>query len=261
MKIIFFFIVLFWYGFVFCEESSRKEYVIQPQLDIPLTVSAAMLALYGSYRLNEMELQDKIVKKSDLLIWDRPWAGVWHPNADLASDVLSVFAITPLAIGVVSYFKDDIKGSEFGALTLMLLQTMAIQSGLNLMVRSTQLWPRPYIFSENGGDARFKGEAYGSFYSGHASAAFSVAVLTSTWFQNTYSSSKYIPYLWATSLSLATTVSVLRVVAGKHYPTDVIAGALMGTLVSISVLKIHEHQSPSLSIQVGPNYLGVTRHF
>ncbi|HQB65683.1 MAG TPA: phosphatase PAP2 family protein, partial [Fibrobacteraceae bacterium] len=124
-----------------------------------------------------------------------------------------------------------------------------------------QLWPRPFLLGDKGGDDRLKGQAYGSFYSGHASAAFSVAVFTSYWFQNTYSSSKYTPYIWASSLTLATTVSVLRVAAGKHYPTDVIVGALMGSLVSFSILKIHEHKSPSLSIQVGPNYVGVTRHF
>lgn len=252
---------LFVFGVVSSEANSRTEYVLEPQIDIPMTIVAGAVALFGSYRLNEMDLHPNKFNKSDLFVWDRPFAGVWNPTAASWSNGLTFLGITPIAIGAVSYFKNDIKGSELAALSLMFVQSMAIQSGLNLMARSSQLWPRPFILGEKGGENRLKGEAYGSFYSGHASAAFSVAVFTSFWFQKTYSSSKYIPYIWGTSLSLAATVSILRVVAGKHYPTDVLVGAFMGGLVSISVLKIHEHKSPSLSIQVGPNYVGVTRHF
>jgi membrane-associated phospholipid phosphatase len=261
MKKVFFLILLLLYGTVFSEENTRTEYVLEKGIDIPLTISAGIIALLGSYRLSEMEPKNENYKTSDLFIWDRPFAGVWNSKADKISDALTVLGFAPLAIGAVSYFKNDIKGSELGALSLMFVQSMAFQSGLNLIVRSSQLWPRPFLLGDKGGDDRLKGQAYGSFYSGHASAAFSVAVFTSYWFQNTYSSSKYTPYIWASSLTLATTVSVLRVAAGKHYPTDVIVGALMGSLVSFSILKIHEHQSPSLSIQVGPNYVGVTRHF
>lgn len=254
-------IFLLVFGVSSSKANSRTEYVLEPHIDIPLTIAAGAVALFGSYRVDEMDPHPNEFNKSDLMIWDRPFAGLWNPAAASWSNGLTFLGLTPMAIGAVSYFKKDIKGSELAALSLMFVQSMAIQSGINLMVRSSQLWPRPFILGEKGGEERLKGEAYGSFYSGHASAAFSVAVFTSVWFQKTYSSSKYIPYIWGTSLSLAATVSILRVVAGKHYPTDVLVGAFMGGLVSISVLKIHEHKSPSLSIQVGPNYVGVTRHF
>lgn len=246
---------------VYSKAETSSDFLVQPSFDVPFTITAGIVALWGSYRLEKMDSKAKDYDKSDLLIWDRPFAGVWHPNMASLSDAFSVLGLTPLVIGTVGYFKNDIKGRDLLSLSLMFVQSMAIQSGLNLCVRSLQLWPRPFIYSEKGGEERLKGEAYGSFYSGHASAAFSVAVLTSYWFQKTYNSSKYIPYVWGATLSMATLVSVLRVAAGKHYPTDVVVGALMGSLVSFSVLKLHEHKSPVVSIQVGVNSLSVTRHF
>lgn len=240
---------------------ARTEYEISPFLDIPLTISAGALALFGSYRLSKMQVETKPFESSGLLPWDKPFAGTWNSNAGTAANAFTILGLSPIVLGAVGYFKKDIKGSELMALSLMFVQAMAIQSGLNLMMRSAEIWPRPFILGEEGGAERLKGEAYGSFYSGHASAAFSVAVLTSIWFENTYTSSRYKPYVWVASLSMATTVAVLRVVAGKHYPTDVLTGAIMGSLISIVILKTHEKNNNVISLQAGPNYLGVTRHF
>ena len=81
---------------------------------------------------------------------------------------------------------------------------------------------------KGGGSSRNGAQAYGSFYSGHASTAFATAVFTGIWFSETYPGSQWIPWVWAGSLSAATAVAVLRVAAGKHFPTDVIAGAAAG---------------------------------
>ena len=53
--------------------------------------------------------------------------------------------------------------------------------------------------------------------------------------------------MWATSLSLASLVGVLRVAAGRHYPTDVAVGALAGAGISLAVIKIHIK-----SVRIGP---------
>ena len=60
-----------------------------------------------------------------------------------------------------------------------------------------------------------------SFPSGHAALVFSLAaVLTYRWPERRY-----------TLYSLAVTVSLTRVFLGVHYPTDIIAGGLIGFLV------------------------------
>lgn len=67
--------------------------------------------------------------------------------------------------------------------------------------------------------------AYASFPSGHATTAFATAVLLSLWYPR-----------WAGAwLGLAALVGLSRVVLGSHFPSDVLAGALLGSAVALAV--------------------------
>jgi membrane-associated phospholipid phosphatase len=46
---------------------------------------------------------------------------------------------------------------------------------------------------------------------------------------------KSAPWLWASGLSLAAVSSWLRIAADRHYLTDVLAGAALGSLMGVSV--------------------------
>jgi membrane-associated phospholipid phosphatase len=76
-----------------------------------------------------------------------------------------------------------------------------------------------------------------------------------------YPNSQWIPWIWGGSLGIASTVAILRVAAGKHFPSDVIAGALVGSAVSYSVLKLHETDRTSLSLSVFPGWVGLYYKF
>jgi undecaprenyl-diphosphatase len=66
--------------------------------------------------------------------------------------------------------------------------------------------------------------AYASFPSGHATTAFATAVLLTLWYPR-----------WAGAwLGLAALVGLSRVVLGSHFPSDVLAGALLGSAVALA---------------------------
>lgn len=69
----------------------------------------------------------------------------------------------------------------------------------------------------------------GSFPSGHAMGAFSVASV----FAESYADKKWVPWL---SYGLATMVGASRLALGRHFPGDVIVGAVLGTSIGRGVV-------------------------
>jgi membrane-associated phospholipid phosphatase len=148
------------------------------------------------------------------------YADLWH-------------ALTPEARGEATWSPvlEDI---------LVLAQAASWNSALNLNVRATRVHPRPFVYGDAAPESnRRESQAAGSFYSGHASGAFLGAVYFSTVYPLRHPDFEYKGWLWAGSLTAATGVSVLRVVAGKHFPSDVIAGAAMGSLVGLGFVQLH----------------------
>lgn len=72
-----------------------------------------------------------------------------------------------------------------------------------------------------------------SFPSGHTTAAFAAGVV---WLRT-------LPVRWARVLALVSAVlmAVSRLYVGVHYPTDVLAGAVMGTVCALLALWLGRH--------------------
>ena len=245
----------------------ERHYDVSVRLDIPLALGITLTSALGVYRYYGMERieANDLKPKSEFLPWDRPFVGHYSGWATTVSHYSGVLAVAPLALAGYSWYKGDADGHDFGAFTLMFVEAFALQNAINQIVRSSQLWPRPYIYA-NHGEGRekaesAKGEAYGSFYSGHASAAFTVAVFTGEWFSEIYPKSKYKPLVWASSFTLAAGVAALRVVAGKHYPTDIVVGSLAGMGISLGILKLHELCKKNISFWAFPGNIGAIFYF
>lgn len=93
-----------------------------------------------------------------------------------------------------------------------------------------------------------------SFPSGHAMGAFSVASV----FAEVYSDKKWVPWL---SYGLATAVSASRLALGRHYPGDVVVGAVLGASIGRGVVARSGEETPrsrgSFGPVVGPEGRGV----
>jgi undecaprenyl-diphosphatase len=89
----------------------------------------------------------------------------------------------------------------------------------------SHLWerPRPYIAHPNVSHLFIAPSHDPSFPSDHATAAFAIAV--AIWLRHRRAG-------WL-ALGLGTIVSVSRVVVGTHYPSDVVGGAIIGTLAAL----------------------------
>jgi membrane-associated phospholipid phosphatase len=103
---------------------------------------------------------------------------------------------------------------------------------LTTVMKAVDRRKRPSEYSPGGtlGDNWFEGtspayKARGSFPSGHAIAAFSVATV----FARRYPQKKWVPYV---AYGLATFVGFSRLTLSAHYPSDVFMGAALGYSIS-----------------------------
>ena len=253
---------LLFMGVVQANESGRSTYKLNLEDDFAITLTSLGMFGIGMFLYSRMDSPETMKNKDDLLPWDKPLAGRYNEKADRASDVGTVLAVAPLVVGGIAWYDGSSTGGEFATFTLMFFQAIGIGSGINLAMRSLEIWPRPYMYAESGEGREkaesAKAEAYGSFFSGHATTAFTVATFTDQWFRTAYPNSPYKGIMRASAYSLATLESVLRIAAGKHNVTDVVIGALVGTGVSIGILEMHRDRNENFSVWAGPGVAGIT---
>jgi membrane-associated phospholipid phosphatase len=141
------------------------------------------------------------------------------------SDVLLV----ALGIGTVATtLHDDRSGREL---------VSALQAGL-WAESATELLKvgfgreRPVLYTQQGVGAETNKDNLRSFPSGHTSVAFALA--TSLWLAERDMHGRPGLVGWLGFVG-ATGIGVLRVAAGKHFPSDVFAGAVLGTATALTV--------------------------
>lgn len=103
--------------------------------------------------------------------------------------------------------------------------------------------PRPYNYHPDGRVVEYAREAgkdsHLSFYSGHASTAFAAAVAGSYLFASGSADREIKAMVWMFEMALAGATTQLRVRAGKHFYSDVLIGAVVGSAVGFLVPALH----------------------
>ena len=146
----------------------------------------------------------------------------------ISTSVAPLSIATPVAMLVVGLIKKDSilihKGLKTGGAILL---TTIITTGLKYGINRTRPYNEyPLLFH-----AKTNTNQY-SFPSGHTSSAFSTATSLSLAYPKWYVIAP--AYLWACSTAYS------RMYLGVHYPTDVLAGAVIGTACSFLSFKLEK---------------------
>lgn len=205
--------------------------------------------------------------------------GRFSPRASKASDVvLSTTVIVPVAFHLIeasiatSRYGGRRRGAWFlqrsGTDLLLYTEAMAINAVLTTGIKRMLPRARPFThltladvdegLAEELIHEQAQSGVNASFLSGHTSWAFTAATVGATLLtlklreRRTPWARAAIGVTWVLSLGAATSVATLRVLAGRHYPTDVLAGAALGSVIGVSVPLLHVRRGPR-AVRVGPH--------
>ncbi|AKD55750.1 phosphatase PAP2 family protein [Spirosoma radiotolerans] len=184
-----------------------------------------------------------VLNRADINSFDRKATYQWSTSAARLSDVTlagnaAVFGL--LALGTKP-MRQDIK-----TVGIMFVETIAFANGFERVVKAVTQRPRPFVYNPTVPlEEKLTRDARQSFFSGHATHAFATAVFTGEVFRHYFPNSRLKPVVWIGSLGLATATCLLRYEAGVHYPTDLIAGAAVGSLVGWGIPKLHQVKNQS----------------
>lgn len=151
-------------------------------------------------------------------------------------------------------------------LGIIYLESMLCLKGLNDIVKNLTARPRPFLYNpdlsvQERYDYLETTSSYGSFFSGHTSTAFLSAVFLSKTFTDIYGKSAWNAVIWTASLSAASITGYCRVAAGEHFPTDVLTGAIIGSLFGYIFPIIHNNQNKNIQTTFTLNTCKITYSF
>jgi membrane-associated phospholipid phosphatase len=185
----------------------------------------------------------------------RAWRWTDSGKADTLSSVFS-FGLAPLAgfgVGALVAWHDD-RLNELAADTLVVAESAVVAVNVNQISKFVFARQRPDVHARVSTEPNVQ-PATGdnlSFFSGHATLAFALATSAGTVASMRHH--RLAPVMWAAGLLLATTGSYLRIAADRHYATDVMTGAVVGSAIGFSVPYFaHRPVAPNTGLAVVPS--------
>ena len=164
-------------------------------------------------------------------------------GARLASDILiATLGAAPYAFSLVDVFATKVEkpGLRFGEESLVAAEAQAATLlGVN-MLKLIVKRPRPLAHNKQRPKVeRFAGDARLSFPSGHAAFAFASASLIAYGAAARHGHSAVTWVSGSLAYLTAAVVAYLRIEGGKHFVTDVLAGAAVGIAAGLIVPTLH----------------------
>jgi hypothetical protein len=98
-----------------------------------------------------------------------------------------------------------------------------------------------------------------SFFSGHSSLTFSLAVTGGVIAQRR--GYRLAPVIWSTGLAIAVTTVYLRMAADRHYFTDILAGSTVGALAGVLLPRLTRSLPPRATLVPQPGGVALVGRF
>lgn len=216
-------------------DPTRPAFQLYAEIDIPV-LTVGLVFVGGRFIRTQRAFCAPMCDPADLNSLDRTTAGTWSPRWGTASNIglvsLGAGAAALLALdeGWVSALNDGVVITESALSATAVATIMTLAAGR----------PRPFLY---GGTAplsmRNSTDAGNSFLSSHAAVAFAIATSTYVASHRLHPTSRMQYAVLSLGLGAAAFVATSRVLAGDHFITDAVGGALVGSSIGVLVSSIH----------------------
>lgn len=183
-------------------------------------------------------------------------------SSDDAHQLSNYFWWGSHALPLVFLAGNDTRG-DAAMIGLLYFETTLATAGLTQSFKSIFRRPRPFVFDPDAEPEKKQSRnAKASFVSGHTSMAASNSFFVARVFADFYPDSKWKPLVWTAAAAIPAVTGYLRVRAGRHYPTDALAGYALGASMGYLVPYFHrnkkrKHANVQLGIGYNSGYLSV----
>lgn len=209
---------------------------------------AVSLAVWGASHVYSSLRDDKtfaelgMLNRNDLWSIDRKALDQNSTSADSWSDAT---LLSSLVFPIVLNLKKSQMDDKTMDVLLMGFHGLFLENGINHIVKIAAQRPRPFVYSAID-DSDLGSKFTKSFYSGHASTSSFLCYFGAKVFSDRYPESKLKPLVWSLAIALPATTSYLRYKAGKHFPTDVFTGYVIGGAIGYIIPTLYKN--PNLTI-------------
>ena len=257
--------VLVFGRFIPAPAAANEPFVLKARRETIMLTSGALLSLAGDRASDRIpRAEPGHANPDDIFFLDRPVRNRYSDSAARWSDLTSHVAIVlPIAASGFSAMSEP-DGAVQRVLTtgIMYTETMLFVQGSTNCAKAIVRRPRPYVYNEKASDKMRSGRgSRASMWSGHTAVSFAAAVFAGETMR------AWWPDSWKTAavahggLVLAAGTAALRVAAGRHFPTDVIAGAVVGSFWGWYIPYTHKNKSPRHDVTLVPSKRGVSLTF
>lgn len=125
---------------------------------------------------------------------------------------------------------------------LFLVQVIALNGALTELIRLVVQRPRPFVYA-NPSYYGLEPQNYTSFVSGHTSFTVAVAAGLIFLLRRRGADRRWIWIVGGVSSAIALMTGICRIGAGRHFLTDVIAGAICGWVAALAISALRRGSS------------------
>lgn len=142
---------------------------------------------------------------------------------------------------------------EWGNIGILYMETLLTNTAATFITKITIPRNRPFTYNNDLSIAeRQTSTAKQSFFSGHTSHVSSLSFFTASVLSDLYPESKLNFLWWSAAATLPAVTAYWRYDAGRHFPTDVITGYVIGAAIGCLIPRLHKIRSDKYNVSLAP---------